>query len=61
MCHYCYGTWIAMFTYIYFIGLDFAIFIIFGVNYLSTIIIDRYLYEDEVVEEKIKEVKGFRK
>ena len=67
LCHYCYGTWIAIFTYISFVGLDIAIFIIFGVNYIATKIIDSYdrqniYYINNTEEEDSRTtIKGFGK
>lgn len=33
LCHYCYGTWVAMFFYLAVIGFDIYIFLFLGVNY----------------------------
>lgn len=43
LCHYCYGTWIAIFTYITLVGFDIAIFLLIASNYLFI-----RLWEDKI-------------
>ena len=63
LCHYCYGTWIAIFIYTFIVGINVAIFIFLGSWYLWLIIIEKKFEQHKNIIEIIKErniIKGFK-
>lgn len=49
LCHYCFGTWIAIFTYLFIVGFDIAIFLLIASNYFFI-----RIWEDKVFKSSSK-------
>lgn len=63
LCHYCYGTWVAIFVYTFIVGIDIAIFVFLGSWFLWLMIIEKWFEKHEYRTEEKEErniIKGFK-
>ena len=59
LCQYCYGTWVAIFTYITMVGLNVAIFVFIGSTFLWLMLFEKRTTQ-LVTEESRNIIKGFK-
>ena len=60
LCHYCFGTWIAIFAYLFIVGFDVAIFLLIASNYFFIRIWEDKIFKSNSVEENNRIIiKGF--